>query len=465
MIADATLTRRAFAAGLGLALAAPSRPWAQAASSGGEAWQDLTAAPQRLRLQPDPAPEVEGWVFNGQVPGPVLRVRHGEEARIRLVNRSGHPLSLHWHGVRNVSAMDGVGGLTQEPVAPEASFDYRFTPPDAGTFLVRPLVRGRSSEAGGRGLSTLLVVDERDAPPFDREVIALCQDWRFAENGALAPFGELLEAATGRLGSLFTVNGRPAPERVTVAPGSRLRLRLANACNARVMPIRFDGMKAYVAAVDGQPTDTFEPLRATLPFSPGTRYDLVLEAPEEAGGTGRVIALVGGGVALVEVVAGAEARRGGLPPIRPLSPNAALPPAIKLQDALRRDVVVAGGARPGADGKLAYDGDPTRIWTMNGAAGSAANPPLFRAKRDQPVVLALNNQTPFVQPLHVHGHVFRLLHPFDDGWEPYWLDTVQVPANRTLRIAFNADNPGRWALSATVLERFDAGLWTWFEVA
>jgi FtsP/CotA-like multicopper oxidase with cupredoxin domain len=80
------------------------------------------------------------------------------------------------------------------------------------------------------------------------------------------------------------------------------------------------------------------------------------------------------------------------------------------------------------------------------------------------VVLAIANQTPTVQPLHLHGHVFRLLHPFDDGWEPYWLDTFQVPENRTVRIAYVADNPGRWALSSAVLERFDTGLWTWFEV-
>ena len=85
-------------------------------------------------------------------------------------------------------------------------------------------------------------------------------------------------------------------------------------------------------------------------------------------------------------------------------------------------------------------------------------------RRGAPVVLALKNETPFVQPFHLHGHVFRLLHPFDDGWEPYFLDTVQVPENRTIRIAFNADNPGKWLLASTVMERFDAGLWTWIEV-
>jgi FtsP/CotA-like multicopper oxidase with cupredoxin domain len=41
---------------------------------------------------------------------------------------------------------------------------------------------------------------------------------------------------------------------------------------------------------------------------------------------------------------------------------------------------------------------------------------------------------------------------------------VQIPENRTLLIAFVADNPGKWAITSSVLERFDTGLWTWFEV-
>jgi FtsP/CotA-like multicopper oxidase with cupredoxin domain len=91
-------------------------------------------------------------------------------------------------------------------------------------------------------------------------------------------------------------------------------------------------------------------------------------------------------------------------------------------------------------------------------------PPLFSVKRGTPVVLALANQTPAPQPLHLHGHAFRMLHPFDDGWEPYWVDTLLIPENKTVRIAFDADNPGKWLLESMVAERFDAGLWTWFEV-
>src|SRR4051812_43466175 len=116
-------TRRAVAAGLAAALGSPARPGSARPSPGqpasparGEAWLTLTAAPARAGLLPEPAPETEVWAFDDHLPGPVIRLKHGDEARVRLVNQTERPLSLHWHGVRNANPMDGVGGLTQAPV-------------------------------------------------------------------------------------------------------------------------------------------------------------------------------------------------------------------------------------------------------------------------------------------------------------------------------------------------------------
>ena len=422
-----------------------------------------TAAPRRARLRAEPAATTEIWTLAEEAP-PTLRVKLGEEVRLRLVNDTSKPLALHWHGVRNAAGMDGVGGLTQPPVAPGGRFDYRFTPRDAGTFLVRPMVAAGSAEPGGRGLAGLLVVEERQPPAVDREVAVVLQDWRLAEDGALAPFGEAMAAATaGRLGNWVTVNGRPGPAAIEAAPGSRIRLRLANACAARATRVRFDGLKAYVAAVDGQPTDTFEPLRATLPFPPGTRYDLLVDLPEAEGAAGTLTALVGPGIPLATFATkGAAAQK--RPPIAAIGENALLPREIKLQNARRLDLTIAGGARLNDQGQPSFDGDPAKAWTINGTAGSAGGAPVLSVKRGTPVVLALTNKTAFTLPLHLHGHVFRLLHNLDDGWEPYWLDTFQLVEGRTARLAFVADNPGRWVIGSSVLDRFDAGLWTTFEV-
>ncbi len=459
-----------------LLAAAASLPWlarsAAAQPAGGAdaepGLRDLVAAPGTARLKPEPAQDTPVWNFDGKGEPPVIRVKLGEIVRVRLVNKTDKPLSLHWHGVRNRNAMDGVGGVTQPPILPGAEFTYEFTPPDAGTTLIRPLVAGGSSEPSGRGLVGMLVVEEKVPPLLDRDLALVMQDWRLEETGAPFPFGQVpFASASGRLGNLITINGRPIPETIEVPPASRVRLRVGNACNARATRIRFEGAKAYVVAVDGQPTDTFEPLRATLPFPPGTRYDIMLDMPAEAGASATVTALIGNGFTLATLTSKGDPITEKRPPIVPIGENKLLPAEVKLQNAFRRELAITGGAhidkaKPQAD--PTFTGDPTRIWQVNGTSGDAGAPPLFSVKRGQVVVLAIRNDTSFIQPLHLHGHAFRLLHPLDDGWEPYWLDTLQVVDGRTVRIAFLADNPGRWLISSTVLERFDTGLWGAYEV-
>ncbi len=177
-----------------------------------------------------------------------------------------------------------------------------------------------------------------------------------------------------------------------------------------------------------------------------------------------VTALIGPGLPLVRIVTEGAAK---VPPAAApaLKLNPALPATVRMQDALRPDLVIEGGARLTPDRTLDFTGfDLTRPWLVNGGTGARDGKPLFSVKRGTPIVMAIDNRTAFVQPLHVHGHAFRLLHPLDDGWENYFLDTVQIPEGKKRHIAFIADNPGRWLISSTVLERFDLGLWSWFEV-
>jgi hypothetical protein len=108
----------------------------------------LTAAPTVVSLL-DGRP-LAVWAYNGQVPGPVLRVRLGETLRVTLVNGLPQPTTIHWHGVRVPNAMDGTPGVTQPPVAPGETFVYEFTPKDAGTFWFHPHLR--ASEQVARGL-------------------------------------------------------------------------------------------------------------------------------------------------------------------------------------------------------------------------------------------------------------------------------------------------------------------------
>ena len=145
---------------------------------------------------PEPAAATDIWGYNGGVPGPLLRYKKGRGIKVRLVNRLAQPTSLTWPGVRIANAMDGAGGLTQEPVAPGASFDYRFTPQDSGLFSYRPGVSPFVAEQLGRGLYGALIVDETDPPPADRDMLAIIADWRLDEKGAIvADFNAEADAA------------------------------------------------------------------------------------------------------------------------------------------------------------------------------------------------------------------------------------------------------------------------------
>ncbi len=461
----ALTTRRRLLAGIGgTALLTPLSGFAQQQPAE-PPLRTVTAAPAKTRLRPAPAAETEIWAFDGTTPAPTLRIKQGGTLRFKLENKTAAPLGLHLYGLRGEAVRDGVGGFSQPPIAPGESAEIRLMPPDSGTLLYRPLVLGASSEPSGRGLSGLVIVEEKELPPVDLDLPVLVSDWLIGDDQSIQPFvlQSNASASAGRLGSWLTVNGRSPPQTITARPGARIRLRLANACNARIMRLRFDGGKAVVIAVDSQPTETFEPVRAQLPFAPGTRYDVILDLPEEAGASASVTALIGGGLPLVRIVTEGPKQA---PPSAPPAPrpNPTLPAAVRMQDATRAEIVVEGGAKL-AEEKLDFTGvDLARPWRVNGGVGSLDGKPLFSVKRGTPIVIAIDNRTSFIQPFHVHGHSFRLLHPLDDGWEAYFLDTVQIPERKKLHIAFIADNSGRWLISSTVLERFDLGMWTWFEV-
>lgn len=106
-----------------------------------------------------------------------------------------------------------------------------------------------------------------------------------------------------------------------------------------------------------------------------------------------------------------------------------------------------------------------RIWALAGTASTGHDgPPLFTVKRGRTVVLDFPNRTAFAHAMHVHGHHFRLLDREGGNYAPLWLDTVLVNVRDDARIAFVADNPGKWMIHCHMLEHMAAGMAAWFEV-
>jgi len=420
-----------------------------------------SAAPRILEARPGKAAiaaggETEIFGFDGVTPGPALRYKQGDELAVRLVNKLDLPASIHWHGMRGDNAMDGVAPLTQSAIAPGGSFDYRRKLNDNGLFCYRPSVYGKTPELMGRGLKGLMLVDAPTPLVADTDLLLVLDDWRLDAQGKIdAGFGNPAEArGEGRIGPLLAVNGKAAPATPDIAPGARVRLRLANLANARIMILTFDGVKPYVIAIDSQPCDAFEPVRRSIPVAPGARFELMFDMPETEGAKARVILRGPDGAdsdLLVATATGAKLEK--RPPIAAPPQNPELPPEIKLANAKKVDLVIAPSKERSGAG-----------WTINGAQTRGyEGAPLFRVAAGTPVTLGFINKSATPLAMHVHGQCMRLLHDLDDGWEPYWRNGVIIPAGKTKHVAFIPDSPGKWAIHDDILEHEAAGLAGWFQ--
>ncbi|MFV0281889.1 MAG: multicopper oxidase family protein [Rhodoblastus sp.] len=438
------------------------------AQQGQEAQGFRVLEARKTGLKLTPAGETAGFGYDGAVPGPVLRYKYGADVAVRLVNRLDQPTSLHWQGLLGDNANDGVAGLTQQPVAPGQSYDYRFKADIPGLYFYKPAIQPHNVEQISRGLCGVLIVEEQSPPDVDRDLVIVIQDWKLDAAGALAlPFGE---PGAGRVGSLLSANLAATPLVEAAPPGARVRLRIVNGCVARMAVAVFDGGAPHCIAIDGQACDPFQLVRNIAPIAPGARFEFVYDLPA-AGGPDLSLGLWAGqdkprlpvfvlkgkadGMGKTDGMGKAD---GAASPVKPrpafagLPANPRLPPEIRLGDA--RKLELALEPPKGAGGQ----------WTFNGQPQSYAGKPLFSVRRGTPVSIGFSNRSDAAVSMHVHGHCMRLLHDRDDGWEPYWRNSVIVAKGATKHVAFVAGAPGKWALRSDVADQEAAGLACWFEV-
>jgi CopA family copper-resistance protein len=112
---------------------------------------------------------------NGSVPGPTLRWREGEVVTVAVTNRLKTPTSIHWHGMRLPTEMDGVPGLSFTGIAPGELFVYRFPVVQSGTYWYHSHSGGQEQQ----GLTGALIVEPKAKDPiaFDREYVVMLTDW------------------------------------------------------------------------------------------------------------------------------------------------------------------------------------------------------------------------------------------------------------------------------------------------
>ena len=255
--------------------------------------------------------------INGSVPGPIIRWREGDRVTLAVTNHLDETTSIHWHGIRTPSAMDGVPGLSFAGIAPGETFLYHFLVPQSGTYWYH----SHSGSQEQLGMYGALVIDplEPDGLAYDREYVVLLSDWtdedphtvvgnlkqqstyynynqltagdfvRDAQKqGFFATLSERWQWAKMNMsptdildvsGATYTylMNGTAPAANWTALfqPGERVRLRFINAAAMTIFDVRIPGLPMTLVQSDG---NMVEPVTVDeFRISVAETYDVIVE--------------------------------------------------------------------------------------------------------------------------------------------------------------------------------------------
>ncbi len=411
------------------------------------------------------------WLYDGAFPGPEIRVQEGERLRVVLENHLPEPTTIHWHGIPLPNAMDGVPDVTQEPVAPGASFVYDFVAEPAGTYMYHSHV-GLQLD---RGLVGPLVIEER-APhmSYDRDYVIVLDDWlpsdpTPASARASSGMENMRDMMPGMMGGQPSIAGQQMPLQDPARPayaallvngknpadppvfelrrGERVRLRFINLASATTFRVALAGHALNVTHTDGQPV---EPVTVdALVLGMGERYDVVVEADNPG-----VWTLAAASVLGHPAPARAVLRYGGT---RASRPAGGLPEGLTGGRVLGLADLIAlelngTPATPDRSFDLTLSWGMMMApdeWSIDGQRYPDAESLTIRA--GERVRVSMNNRSPIHHPMHLHGHFFRVGRALKD--------TVLVPGHMgRVTFDFTAHNPGDWLFHCHNLYHLESGM-------
>lgn len=453
--------------------------------------------------------------FNGQLPGPLLRVGAGTEIVVRFRNRLPLPSTIHWHGVRLEARFDGVPDLSQPPVAPGQDFTYHLRFPEAGLFWYHPHVREDIQQDLGLYGNIFVPPPASAGWPVAREEFLLLDDLLVTDDG-LVPYGEQASthAAMGRFGNLYLVNGE-SDFVLKARAGELVRLFLTNTANARTFNLGIEpdvSMQLRGADLGRYP----EPLPVDhVVIGPAERYvvDVRFPRPGRYALVNRIRALdhlYGRFVPVVDTVGWVEVgnREAGVVDTgaRVQGKSTVVPGAarevgsvdtsmanevahyLRRADSAERrtlELTVDFSGLPWLSERLmkldsiffapvewagtmpmmnwATTGDQAH-WTIRDPESGRTNHAInWSLKRGTLLRLTLTNRRDVLHamqhPMHLHGQRFLVLsvggvpNPY-----PVWKDTVIVPGGGAVEVLVDLSNPGPWMLHCHIAEHLEAGM-------
>jgi len=451
------------------------------------------------------------YAYNGQFPGPTLRVKQGSTFTVNVTNNTDVPTTIHWHGIRIENKFDGTAGLTQDAIEPGANFAYTVKVPDEGMFWYHPHVREDLQQ--DMGLYANLWVTPKDATAYNsvnnEEVLML--DDMLLRDGLPVPYGdkEADHALMGRFGNTMLVNGKTDYD-LTVSRGSTTRFYLTNAANTRTFNVRFGNAKMKLVGGDAGRNER-EEIVDSLVLSPSERaivevqfaeageYRLESVSPERTWLLGKVTAS-NVNAAKKDDFASLQQNADVMADIntfrsyfdKPVDKTIHLSVESMMAGMMGSNTSAPmqhGGGHGGAVAPSANeDGieweDPmpqmntmstkrNTKWKLIDDATKAENMDInYQFKVGDKVKIRLVNDKetegsdhPMQHPIHFHGQRFLVLSV--DG-KPnanlVWKDTVLVQTGQTVDILLDVTNPGDWMVHCHIAEHLTNGMMGQFKV-
>jgi FtsP/CotA-like multicopper oxidase with cupredoxin domain len=417
-----------------------------------------------------------------------IRTQVDKRFRVHLENTLSEPSLIHWHGLTPPWQQDGVPGVSGPPIPPGGSADYDFPLRFGGTFWMH------SHQGLQEQLllaAPLIIRDQRDRPD-QQEVIMMLADFSFTppdqifaglkKGGSMSP-GAMTGAspsapASGGMKGVtmapgMTMGGAAAkpdlndvkydaflandrtlgdPEVVKVEPGGRVLLRVINSSSMSAFHVDLGPLDGELIAVDG--FRVVPVVARRFPIAVAQRLDIRLAIPR-APAAYPVVAVLEGDSRQTGIILQA----GGAPIARIPDIASTASPALTLD--LERRLRAAEPLKPRKADRvhtLNLTGEMAGyVWSINNVAWNKDVPPLPLAKGER-VELVFINQTRMPHPMHLHGHEFQVVEIDGKRFPGAVRDTVLVPPGRRVVVAFDANNPGLWAIHCHLLYHLDAGM-------
>ena len=445
--------------------------------------------------------EMVMYGFNGQFPGPLLKVGQSATITVNFTNNLEWPTAVHWHGLRLKNENDGVPGLTQDPVLPGETFKYELVFPDAGIYWYHP--HHREDVQQDLGLYGSIVVDPAHGDfwsTVSTEENILLDDILLDDEGVI-PYGrdKANFALMGRFGNTLLVNGT-SDYVLDVEQGKIARLYLTNTSNTRVFNLSIPGIVFKVIASDVSKYEE-EVWSENIVIAPAERY--VLEVQFDAAGSYPILNRVQGidhlaGIffqqsdTLGRVIVTGSDRSMARSPFETLRTNADVVEDIEdyrsyfgapvdkeillTMEAIDLDPVVSQLMQldpvffnpvewTGTMPMMNWQSTTTHVnWIIKDVATGDENMDIewsfgtsevakIRLKNDRDAFHAMQH------PVHLHGQRFLILE--QDGVPNenlVWKDTILLPVGSTADILLDLSNPGKWMLHCHIAEHLEAGM-------